>query len=427
MSNSQNSFSFIHCADLHLDSPFEGIHEVDPQVARVLRDSTFKSFERIVSLAIEHEVDFIVIAGDVYDSADHSLHAQIRFRDYLKRASDTGIQCFLIHGNHDPLNSWDAKLNLPPNCHRFGGDSVTKTTATRNGDSLADIYGISFPTRDVNENVAVQFTRDGEAPFAIGVLHCNLGGNPNHDNYAPCNFDDLQRANMDYWALGHVHTRNVVNAQNPCVVYPGNIQGRSVRETGERGCYLVRVGHNPAIDLEFLPTDDVRWFGPDDASLDVENIDSFDLLLTELGELRERLRSKADGRASIARIRLVGRSELHTQLLSLEVERDLLGSLREDECDRPDSVWTESIKIATQPVIDVEQRRTVDDFVGDFLRAAHELRSHENHDALREMLLGRSESPKVTSAIDEFSDDELLEILNEAELLGLDHLLQEEE
>ena len=109
------------------------------------------------------------------------------------------------------------------------------------------------------------------------------------------------------------------------------------------------------------------------------------------------------------------------------MERDLLGSLREAECDRPDSVWIESIKIATQPVIDVEQRRTVDDFVGDFLRAAHELRSSENHDALREMLLGRSESPKVTSAIDEFSDDELLEILNEAELLGLDHLLQDEE
>ena len=421
------SFSFIHCADLHLDSPFEGIHDVDPQVARVLRHSTFNSFERIVFLAIEREVDFIVIAGDVYDSADQSLRAQIRFHDFLKRASEAGIQCFLIHGNHDPLNSWDAKLDLPLNCHRFGGDSVTKLTATRNGDPLADIYGISFPTRDVNENIAVQFSRDGDAPFAIGVLHCNLGGDPNHDNYAPCNIDDLQRANMDYWALGHVHTRNVVSPQDPCVVYPGNIQGRSVRETGERGCYLVRVDHNFVIDLEFLPTDVVRWFGPDDASLDVKNIDSFDLLLTELTEVRERLRSKADGRASIARIRLVGRSELHAQLLSLEVDRDLLGPLREDECDRPDSVWTESIQIATQPVIDIEQRRTVDDFVGDFLSIAHELRSNKNHDAVREMLLARTESQKVASAIDEFSDDELLEILDEAQLLGLDHLLQDEE
>ena len=119
------SFSFIHCADLHLDSPFEGIHDVDPQVARVLRHSTFNSFERIVFLAIEREVDFIVIAGDVYDSADQSLRAQIRFHDFLKRASEAGIQCFLIHGNHDPLNSWDAKLDLPLNCHRCGGDSVT--------------------------------------------------------------------------------------------------------------------------------------------------------------------------------------------------------------------------------------------------------------------------------------------------------------
>jgi len=421
------SFSFIHCADLHLDSPFEGIHEVDPQVAKVLRDSTFRSFEKIVSLAVDRKVDFIVIAGDVYDSADHSLRAQIRFRDSLSRASDAGIQCFLIHGNHDPLNSWDARLNLPPDSHRFGGDSVTRVTATRNGDPLADIYGISFPTRDVNDNVALQFNRDGDAPFAIGILHCNLGGNADHDNYAPCSVDDLRRADMDYWALGHVHTRSVVSSENPCIVYPGNIQGRSVRETGDRGCYLVRVGQDRAVDLEFFPTHEVRWFSAEEASLDIEHIDSFDLLLTELSEVKERLRNTADGRASIARIRVTGRSDLHTQLLSLDLKGDLLGPLREEECDRLDSVWTESIQIATHPVIDIEQRRTVDDFVGDFLNAAHKLRSQENHAAIREMLLGRPEGARVTAAIDDFSEDELLEILHEAELLGLDHLLRDEE
>ena len=427
MSNSTPLFSFIHCADLHLDSPFEGIQDVDRQIAKVLRDSTFGSFESIVSLAIERNVDFIIIAGDVYDSADHSLRAQIRFRDTLRLASDVGIQCFIIHGNHDPLNSWDAKLDLPEGAHRFGGDSVSRITATRTGNPLADIYGISFPTRDVNENIAVQFTREGDAAFAIGVLHCNLGGNPNHDNYAPCALDDLRRANMDYWALGHVHTRSVVNSQHPRIVYPGNIQGRSVRETGERGCYLVHVGHDLAIELEFCATDEVRWFGLDEASLDVEGIKSFDLLLTELSEVRERLRSSADGRAAIARIRLVGRSDLHTQLLSLDVDRDLLGPLREDECDRPDFVWTESIQIATQPAVDVDQRRAVDDFVGDFLKAAEDFRSKDTIEPLREMLLERPEGPKVTSAIDEFSDSELVEILHEAELLGLDYLLKDEE
>ncbi len=425
MASSPEAFRFIHCADLHLDSPFVGICDVDSRIAKVLQESTFRSFERIVSLAIEHQVDFIVIAGDVYDSADHSLRAQIRFRDTLKRAADAGIESFIIHGNHDPLDRWDAGVELPEGAHRFGGDSVERITATRTGVPLADVYGISFPTREVKENLALRFERTGDAPFAIGVLHCNLGGDARHDNYAPCSLDELARSGMDYWALGHVHTRAVAKASNPCVIYPGNIQGRSVRETGERGCYLVRVGEDRSVEPEFIATDEVRWFGPDEATLKLEAIDSLDRLLSELEELREVLRQKAQGHAAIARVRLAGRSDLHARLRSLDVERDLLGPLREDE-DRADFMWIESIQIETQPAIDIEQRREVEDFVGDFLRAAEVLRSDSLLDGVRDILLGREEGSKVKSAVEKFSTEELLETLHEAELLGLDYLLRDE-
>ncbi|HMP71382.1 MAG TPA: DNA repair exonuclease [Pirellulaceae bacterium] len=425
MSNSPHSFSFIHCADLHLDSPFEGIQDIDPNIGTILRDSTFKSFERIVSLAIEENVDFIVIAGDVYDSAYHSLRAQIRFRDAIKKVSDAGISCFIAHGNHDPLDSWDAKLGLPINAHRFGGDTVCKMTASRDGRPLADIYGVSFPTRIVNENIAARFAREHDGVFAIGVLHCNLGGHPEHDNYAPCTLDDLRRANLNYWALGHVHTRSEWTEQETCVVYPGNIQGRNVRETGERGCYLVNVREDQTIKLQFVPTDEVRWFAHDEANLDLRDIESFDTLLLELSDILERLRVKADGRASIARIRLYGRSDLHTELMSIDLVRDLIQRLREGERDRRDFVWTESIRIATLPTIDIAQRRLVDDFVGDYLKAAEELRSNGNIDLVRQMMRDRPEGRNIITAIDEFSDAELLEVLSDAELLGLNLLLSD--
>lgn len=420
-------FSFIHCADLHLDSPFEGLHDVDSQVGQVLRDSTFDSFDRIITLAIQRQVDFIVISGDVYDSADHSLRAQLRFRDSLDRADREGINSYVIHGNHDPLDSWDAQLELPESVHRFGGEHVTQTTATRAGRPLADLYGISFATREIKRNLAVEFQRTGNAPFSIGLLHCNLGGDPNHDNYAPCSLADLQATGIDYWALGHVHTRAEIHAADPTVVYPGNIQGRSIRETGSRGCYHVAVSAAGSVKLEFLATDSVRWIDRSDSTIDVESISTLDGLLAELEELRERLRSAQDGSAAIARIELTGRSPLHSKLIADSLEQDLLGTLREGEADRPDFVWFEAIKVSTRPELDLDARRKVDDFVGDYLRVADEMRQDSSGELIRSLLLNRPESKRIQEAIQGFTTEELLEMLREAEWMGLDRLLEDDE
>ena len=166
-------FSFIHCADLHLDSPFECIQAVDPDIASVLQDATFKSFENIIDLAIQKRVDFLIVSGDVYDGADQSLYAKLRFYQTLRRATDKGIQCFVAHGNHDP---WEAERDIPNGVWRFGSDKVERKIVKPDDEELAYVYGISYPSREVNENLALRFSREEDAPFAIGVLHCNVGG-----------------------------------------------------------------------------------------------------------------------------------------------------------------------------------------------------------------------------------------------------------
>ena len=420
------TFSFIHCADLHLDSPFVGINAVEPRLAELLRDSTFDSFETIVTTAIERAVDFVLIAGDVYDSAEHSLRAQIRFRDSVQRLCSAGIPCYMIHGNHDPLNSWDAKLALPENAYRFGGESVEKVTVSREGERLADIYGISFPTREVEENLALQFHREGESEFAIGLLHCNVGGKQNHDNYAPCSLEDLKRSGIDYWALGHVHTREILSPMGPSVVYPGNIQGRSVRETGARGCYHVNVDSHRKVKLEFVSTEQVRWFGENEATLDVCEIETMDELLEQLHELKEYLREKAESRPSIGRIAIEGRSEIHSKLNGFGTEEDLLVTLRDGEAERQDSVWIESLTVATRRLVDIDQRRGIDDFVGDFLTAADRLRGDGSGETIRQLIMDRPESQKLVDEIAEFSADDLSELLEMAEQMGLDDLLTDD-
>ncbi|MGB1926851.1 MAG: metallophosphoesterase family protein [Rubripirellula sp.] len=418
------SFSFIHCADLHLDSPFVGVDAVEPQLAKILRDSTFASFEKIVTVAIDRGVDFVVIAGDVYDSAEHSLRAQIRFRDSLERLSAAGIPVYMIHGNHDPLDSWDAKLTLPKTAFRFGGETVGKQSVRRGEELLADIYGISFPTREVEENLATQFKREGNAEFSIGLLHCNVGGQQNHDNYAPCSLDDLINAGMDYWALGHVHTRHVIKQEGPAVVYPGNIQGRSIRETGERGCYHVEVEAGNKIQLHFVPTEIIQWFSEDQASIDANPVETLEALLETLQEKKESLREDAEKRPCIGRMRIEGRCKLHAQLANSK--QDFLDTLRAGEADRSDCVWVESINLATKNLVEIDQRRQVDDFVGDFLQAAHAIKEDAVVDRIRTLLLEQPESKKILDQIGTFSDDELKALIESAEQMGLDDLLSEE-
>jgi len=108
------SIKFIHCGDLHIDSPFKGISEIDPVLHDLLYRSTYESFNNIINLAIKEKVDCVLIAGDIYDSADKSLQAQLKFLEGLQRLSDDGIPSFVVHGNHDPLESWSATLEWPP-------------------------------------------------------------------------------------------------------------------------------------------------------------------------------------------------------------------------------------------------------------------------------------------------------------------------
>ena len=211
---------FVHAADLHLDSPFGGIRtEAPPHVADRLYRATFDSYENIVSLCLRERVDALLVAGDIYDGADRSLRAQLRFNEGLKRLDTAGIRTFVCHGNHDPLDGWEARLDLPPGCVRFGPE-VSSAPVFPLEPERAMVHGISYPQRVVTENLSQHFRPPYSSGFNAGLLHANVGGNAAHDNYSPCTVDDLSETGIDYWALGHVHTRQVLRRDRPAIVYP---------------------------------------------------------------------------------------------------------------------------------------------------------------------------------------------------------------
>lgn len=412
---------FIHAADLHLDSPFKGMSALPERVRERVRESTFEALKELVALALQEEVDFVLVSGDVYDVLDRSLRAQIRFQKAVEQLAAGGIPAYIIHGNHDPEDGRAAKLVWPADVHFFASKKVeTFQIVKQDRGIIAEIHGISYGSSAVTENLALQFKRGQDQVCQIGLLHTNVDGDPHHDNYAPCSKQDLLDAGMHYWALGHVHTRHILN-QQPAIVYPGNIQGRSIRETGPRGCYLVDIDENGRAELAFHALDSVRWF---QEKLAVTHIPTEQVLKDRLGELLDRLRQEADGRDGIVRIVLEGRSEIHERLRKGRALQELMDELREEEVERSCFVWIESIEDRTASELDLTAALEEKSFLGDLLRYAAAL---QKDDVTLESFAGEALAalqglPQSAGNPATASPEQLREWLRSAEVLVADLL-----
>tara|TARA_B100000315_G_scaffold258411_1_gene310410 strand:- start:2003 stop:3274 length:1272 start_codon:yes stop_codon:yes gene_type:complete len=416
---------FVHAADLHLDSPFSGLRSLDSAIAGTLYDATFAAYENIVDLCIRERVDALLVAGDVFDSADRSLRAQLKFVDGLNRLKEEGIRSFICHGNHDPLDGWEARLDFPEGCHRFGAD-VERFPIFEDEPDRAVVYGISYPQREIRENLVPRFGAVERGPFNIGLLHANVDSDPAHDAYAPCSLGDLERTAIDYWALGHVHTRRVLREINPSVVYPGNPQGRHPNERGPRGVYLVEVNDSRQVHLDFRAVDLVRWAL---LELDISELEAEQSLVDAIESEMARCREEADRRSVIFRLVLGGRGQLHDSLIRPGFTDELLARINETGTQERPFLWCERIQASTASPFDRSQQLERTDFVGDLLRLCGE--SLENPEVLAEMretlqeLYGRGNSGRyLRDSLP--SDDDLRDLMAGAEAICLAQLLDED-
>lgn len=402
---------FIHCADLHLDRPFQGLSHLPSDIAARVRESTFLSFRRIVGKAIELQVDFIVIAGDLFDEQNRSLRAQARFRDEMRRLEAEGIQAYVVHGNHDPLSGDWAALSWPDNVHVFG-PKVESVAFIKNGEAAAHLYGFSYRERAVTERMVSFYEKKEGAPYHIGILHGQAAGaGDEHAAYAPFSVRELLEKDFDYWALGHIHKRQLLNEQ-PVIHYPGNIQGLNPKETCEKGCTLVEFDEKKA-NLTFLPTADLEWRTFEVSISGIENADG---LVERCEQMLESCRKEAG--AVFAMPVFTGEGPMHAFLHKQENVEDLLSALRESEEDREDFVWPVSCRIQTLPGWDRAELVKENHFIGDLLRLIDE---EGADDALNHLL----ENRRAKRFISRFEGKERSEILNEAENLLLTELLRE--
>jgi DNA repair exonuclease SbcCD nuclease subunit len=331
---------FIHAADIHLDSPLLGLSTYQDAPADLLRGATRAAFTNLVSEAIELQVDFVIIAGDLYDGPWKDHNTGIYFCKEMGRLKKANIPVYLLYGNHDAESEMTRQLQLPDNVHGFG---TRKCSTFRIEHLKVALHGRSFKDAATYENLVMTYPAPEPGVFNIGVLHTALEGNAAHAPYAPCSLDELHATGYDYWALGHVHEHRVWEGAST-IVFPGNLQGRHIRETGAKGAVLVSVDGAGQRTLERLYVDVLRWHN---LEVDVSACESLLAAVRTVESALTHFLGDASGGLTYAmRVTLVGKSAAHGDLFGEEAQlrQEVLGLAA---ALAPERLWIEKVRVRT--------------------------------------------------------------------------------
>ncbi|KQS93891.1 MULTISPECIES: metallophosphoesterase family protein [unclassified Rhizobium] len=306
-------FRFVHTADLHLDSPLRSLALKNAELADLVRGATRTALTRIIDLCIAESVDALLIAGDLYDGSQTSMNTALFLAAEMRRLETAGIRVFIIRGNHDSQSTMTRELTFPDNVHVFSGRAKSVLAKHLPDGRAVHIHGISFAHPHAPDSLLPSFQAPVSDAVNIGMLHTSLAGTPGHDPYAPTSAADLASHGFDYWALGHVHLRQV-HSQSPLIVMPGMPQGRDINEAGPKTVTLVTVGDDGVLTPVEHAIGQAVF---ERLNVDLVGIEDWRQMLDAVGHSLTSLRSEAVGDHLIVRLRLTGAT-----LLAWKLRRD---------------------------------------------------------------------------------------------------------
>lgn len=372
----------------------------------------------------------MLVAGDIFNSKNQSLAAQLKFVTELKRLTEPGISCYFVCGNHDPLNSWIPQLQLPPMVYRFAGKETQVLTHHKNGKALADIYGISFENEAVTANLAKKIIQcrmenSDPAPFQLALMHGTAGQPGPHKLYAPFSLEEVAGQKFDYWALGHIHKRQVLRGQDPAVVYPGNPQGRDFGETGSRGCFLVGMNKTTGPEVRFIPTQTIRF---EELMVNLSGEESINSLYDKITDAVGKLEHHDEGINLIVRLYLKGQTPLHRILNQAGEIEQLLQVFNEGQLYQSPFIWYDSIHLQTSPQLDIDEIRKGKDFPAEILKRSETMTADKQW--LEEFFRETHESfstPQTRKDLAGLTAEDQAEIAEKAKWMLLEYFLKDQE
>jgi DNA repair exonuclease SbcCD nuclease subunit len=414
-------FTFIHAADIHLDSPLRGLSRYEGAPVERIRGATREALNNLVQTAIDENAAFVIIAGDIFDGDWKDYNTGLFFASHMSRLRENGIQVFLLSGNHDAAGKITRTLKMPDNVVRF----PTKHAKTFILEACGvAIHGQGFSRPDVTENLAAGYPAAVEGLYNIGVLHTAATGREGHEPYAPCNMEDLIGKGYDYWALGHIHKREILH-ESPWILFPGNPQGRHVRESGPKGCMIATVDDERSTRVEMKRLDVICWAG---LRVDCTGVRSGDGVVASVRSALEDELAHTEGRMLAARVEVYGSCRAHEALTS-DPEK-WINQIRAEATDvSGGELWLEKVLLHTTLSVDLKKLVAGESPVSHLLNFMNDLESDPMElSGLAELLANfKSKLPlelrSGEDAIDLESPERIREILEEARQLLLPHLL----
>ena len=291
---------------------------------------------RIIDLCLDEQVNALLLVGDLYDGDQTSMKTARFLAEQLSRLDQAGIRVFIIRGNHDALSRITKELTYPPSIKLFGGRAETVIVERQAGAFAIAVHGLSFAQPHAPENLISKFKSPVEGAVNIGMLHTSLAGAPGHDRYAPCSVADLQAAGFQYWALGHVHKRSVV--EGACaIVMPGMPQGRDINEAGVKSVSLVTIGDDRAIRIEERATAIAQF---ERLTVNAAGIEDWRQLVLAITRTLERARAGCASQHLVARLHITGATPLSWRIRS---DLDLLRTEAEQQASVIGACWVEAM------------------------------------------------------------------------------------
>ena len=341
-----NTRKILHAADIHLDSPIQKLDRYDQAPVEQIRAASRRALQSMTALAIDQQVDLVLIAGDLYDGDWTDQNTGLAFVAEATRLAEAGIPLVVIRGNHDAANQMTSSLPLPPGADGKPIFLATEHPETRALDDLGiAVHGQSFARRVEKSNLAAGYPDPIGGMFNIGLLHTGLEGNAMHATYAPCTPRELSDKGFQYWALGHIHTRaDFALAGGPPIVFSGNLQGRHINEQGAKGCVIIDVDDRQQSRYTFHACDVLRWH---ECVINVSDIEHRDEVLDRFEHQIKDVLAEADDRLLIVRVRLVGKTPVSDKLMQHQLA---LRNELQAVCVMVarDQLWLEDLKVFTE-------------------------------------------------------------------------------
>ena len=396
-------FRFIHGANFHLEMPPFGVREVPDSLYELFLDAAYKSATRLFDTAINEEVDFVLLAGDLLHARYTGPRGPLFLVEQFQRLAEKKIRVYWAGGRVDPPESWPPSIRLPENVHRFRAGEPQEVIHRRDDTPLARITGVA--RSGDGRFIPGEFEPDAPGLFAIGLTNGTV------------DLDLLQSTRVDYWALGGRHSRQTLSKSMPVVHYPGTPQGRQPDDIGPHGCSLVQVDRERNAQVTLMPCDVLRW---QDERVEIKAEAEEDDLTLELEERLENLASATPGTDLLVSLTVTGSGPLVAKLQQPGRTDEILMKLHEEFGTRQPAVWTVALNVETSsyPGEWYEQ----DSIRGDFLRSIDHYRTDAAASLGLESMLEQAIATPAMKNMLLATDRTRPEVLRKAAALGVELL-----